>query len=267
MSGTRRVRSFLRPGTRLGGRYVVDRLVGSGGASMVYGGRDEETGRPVAVKVLDPAPEHREAERRRMFREARLTSALRHPHVVEIYGSGTVDHEPPGRRRAFLVMELLAGLTVAQRLDDVFWMPLEAVQPIAAQLLDALGAIHRVGVVHRDVTPSNVFVTGETGREHIKLIDFGIGRDLGDPSSRVTAPDVVVGTLGYMAPEQLFGEPPCPLTDVYGAGATIYRMLTGRPPAHFRASRRPRRPRRALAPTRSPSARCAPPPPRRSPTR
>lgn len=202
---------------------MLGRPLGRGGSSIVYAA-ERADGRPCAVKVLDPEPEHRVTERERLFREARITKSLRHPAIVRVHEAG-----PLAGGKAYLAMERLDGITLESHLDGRFWMDLEEAQALAAILLDALSAAHDAGVVHRDVKPANVFLV--RGQPHApKLIDFGIGRDLGDPRSRVTAPDVVVGTVGYMAPEQLFGDEPTPRTDVYAAGATIYEMLAGRPP-------------------------------------
>lgn len=213
----------------LADRYALGEVLGHGGSSIVYEAHDRRTGERVALKVLDPEPEHRATERERLFREARITASLDHVGVVRVLDSGPL---PDGC--AFLAMERLRGDTLSARMRDCFWLPLDQAIGIAAQLLSALHAAHALGVVHRDVKPDNVFVIDapapESGPPRIKLIDFGIGRDLGDPSSRVTAPDVVVGTVGYMAPEQLFGDDPTPRSDVYAAGATIYEMLGGRPP-------------------------------------
>lgn len=216
-------RRTLPPGTRVARRYVLGRPLGRGGSSIVYAASDPD-GRPVAVKVLDPEPEHRATERERLFREARITEQLRHPAIVRVHDSG-----PLAGGMAYLVMERLDGITLEEHLDGRFWMDLDEARALARVLLDALSAAHDAGVIHRDVKPANLILQG--GRPAApKLIDFGIGRDLGDPRSRVTAPDVVVGTVGYMAPEQLFGDEPTPRTDVYAAGATLYEMLAGRPP-------------------------------------
>jgi len=215
-------------GTRVAGRYEIRSVLGHGGSSIVYEARDLESGRAVALKVLDAAPERgaaeRAVERERMFREARIGGQLRHEGIVRVLDAGPLEGG-----EAFLVMERLEGHTLGRRMQGCFWLPLEDALEIATQLLSALGAAHAAGVVHRDVNPANVFLLG--GSElRVKLIDFGIGRHLGDPSTRVTQPDVVVGTLGYMAPEQLFGDSPTIRSDLYGVGATLYEMLGGRRP-------------------------------------
>ncbi len=203
-------------------------VLGWGGSATVYEAADERSGARLALKLLDPEPEHREAERFRMLREARLMASLGHEAIARVLDGGELEDG-----RAYLAMELLRGHTLAERLQACFWLPLDEASRIAAQLLDALDAAHAAGIVHRDIKPNNVFVLeGERG-PRIKLIDFGIGVDLGDPKSRVTEPEIVVGTLGYMAPEQLFGDDATVRSDVYAAGATVYEMLVGRAPIVF----------------------------------
>jgi serine/threonine-protein kinase len=217
------LRSSRPAGTRLSGRYVLGDVLGQGGSATVYDALDEATATSVAVKVLDPEPPHRDADRARMLREVRLTASIGHPGIVRVLDGGPLDDGS-----VFLVMEKLSGRTLADRLDECFWLPLDEAMAVAAQLLDALGAAHEAGVVHRDVKPSNVFLLHATGRPRIKLIDFGLGMNLGDPGGRVTDPDIVVGTLGYMPPELLFGDDPTVRSDVYAVGATLYEMLAGR---------------------------------------
>ncbi|MCZ7681838.1 MAG: serine/threonine protein kinase [Sandaracinaceae bacterium] len=161
-------------------RYVLRSMIGRGGTATVYEAEDRRSGERVAVKVLDPerpdAGRTGEPERHRMLREARLTSALGHPAIVRVLDAGLLEGG-----RAFLVMERLAGRTLAQRMDECFWLPLDESRDVAAQLLDALEAAHAAGIVHRDVKPTNVFLLEEAPRPRVKLIDFGIGVDLGDP--------------------------------------------------------------------------------------
>ncbi|MCA9609372.1 MAG: serine/threonine protein kinase, partial [Myxococcales bacterium] len=217
-ASAREGRDTLPPGTVLAGRYELRYVLGRGGSSVVYAARDERGG-DVAVKLLDPEPEHRFVERQRLLREARLTRTIRHESIVTVRDAGELDDG-----RAFLVMERLKGRTVADRMSGLFWMPMDETLAVASQLLEALDCAHALGIVHRDVNPANVFLL-DGDEVRIKLIDFGIGRDLGNPTSRVTQPDIVVGTLGYMAPEALLGDDPSIGSDVYGAGATIYEML------------------------------------------
>lgn len=215
-------RTVLEPCSFVADRYVVGNVLGMGGSSVVYEGFDLVLEREVAVKVLDPEPAHQRTERARMYREARLAGSIAHPAIVEVSDAG-----PLASGGAYLVMERLFGQTLAERLEGIFWLPFEEAVDLAEQLLHALEAAHAHGIVHRDVNPRNIHLSESGG---LKLIDFGISRPLGDPMSRVTEDDVVVGTLGYMAPEQLFGDEPTAASDIYAAGATLYEMFGGRPP-------------------------------------
>jgi serine/threonine-protein kinase len=214
-------------GSRVARRYVLHAILGQGGSATVYEAEDGESGARIALKILD-TEEHRGPERERMLRESRLTASVGHSGIVRVLDGGPLE-----QGRAYLAMELLRGETLAQRLDCCFWLPIEEAMSIASQLLEALEAAHAMGVVHRDIKPNNVFLLGRD-KPCIKVIDFGIGVDLGDPHSRITEPDIVMGTLGYIAPEQLFGDDATIESDIYGAGATIYEMLAGRPPIAFK---------------------------------
>ncbi|MGE0785564.1 MAG: serine/threonine-protein kinase [Sandaracinaceae bacterium] len=206
-------------------RYRLGEAIGTGGSSVVYEALDEHTGRLVALKILEPASGFAATERERIFREARLAGAIRHESIVEVFDAGPLDGGG-----AWLAMERLEGETLRSRLAECFWYPLEEGFDIARKLLCALEAAHAHGVVHRDVNPSNVILSDTASGTRLTLIDFGISRTLGDPRSRVTEENVVVGTLGYMAPELLFGDEPTARSDVYSAAATIYEVLSGRPP-------------------------------------
>ena len=215
----------LQPGTEVG-PYVITGLIGEGGMGRVYRARDARLGRHVAIKVLPPSLAHEPARRVRMEREARATGMLNHPNIVTVYDVG---HH---RGAPFIVTELLEGQTLRQhvagkdgvggRLD-----PKSAVDILTA-IADAAGAAHDRAIVHRDIKPENVFLTSD-GR--IKVLDFGIAK-LADAeaASNATATGVIVGTLGYMAPEQLRGDPPQAGTDVYACGVVLYELLMGARP-------------------------------------
>jgi serine/threonine-protein kinase len=199
----------------LGGRYRVERLLGSGGMGRVYLAHDELSGRPVAVKVVAPPTDARLAEGyRRFVREARVVSSLQHPHLVAVVAF----HEELG----ILAMEYMAGGTLADRLAQ----PLSPAQvrALGVELLRGLEAAHAHGVIHRDLKPHNVFyaASGEA-----KLGDFGVAhlQDLG-----ATQTAGFIGTLAYMSPEQISGAPLSFATDVYGLGVTLFQALTGRLP-------------------------------------
>ena len=192
-------------------RFRVIGVLGRGGMGVVLEVHDCTLGREVAVKYL--TPERRTADLEvRFVREARAAATLHHPGIVTVH-----DVDPDG---AFIVMELVRGTTVAAKLEGGK-LPVDEVRRLGAAILDALGAAHAAGIVHRDVKPSNVLL-GDDGT--IKLADFGVAT-FGD--SELTQTGVRIGTPAYMAPEQLRGRANTPRVDVYAAGATLFEMATG----------------------------------------
>jgi len=217
----------LPAGIRLGPYEVID-LLGAGGMGEVYRARDTRLGREVAVKVL---PKHLQADpaaRARFEREARAVAALSHPNILALHDIG--EHEGV----AFAVTEKLEGETLRPRLGrPLSWG--NAVE-IAAGIADGLAAAHSKGIVHRDLKPENVFLTGD-GR--VKVLDFGLARveRLQSPGgsdaptdSLLTGAGTVMGTIGYMAPEQLRGEPVTPAADIFSLGCVLSEMICGRAP-------------------------------------
>jgi len=217
----------LRPGTRLD-RYEVTAHLASGGMGEVYEARDTRLGRIVAIKVLpDLATDPR---RRRFEHEARAASALNHPHICTLHDIGAEGAVH------FLVMERLDGHTLSERLRDG---PLPVAQALeyAAQIAAALSAAHEHGIVHRDLKPANIMLTS-TGA---KLLDFGLAKlkpsgigtaagARGGGHDHTSTPGVVLGTLPYMAPEQLAGKETDARTDLFAFGCVLYEMLAGRRP-------------------------------------
>jgi eukaryotic-like serine/threonine-protein kinase len=200
---------------RLGGRYRVARLLGSGGMGRVYLARDELTGNDVAVKVVAAPVDARSSEGyRRFLREAEVVSSLRHPNIVAVVAA----HEELG----LLAMEYMAGGTLADRLGAP--QPPSLVRAWALEVLSGLEAAHAHGVIHRDLKPANIFfaASGEA-----KLGDFGVAHlvDLG-----ATQTAGFIGTLAYMSPEQISGARLSFAADVYALGVTLFQALTGRLP-------------------------------------
>jgi TolB-like protein/Tfp pilus assembly protein PilF len=202
------------------GPYEIVEPLGAGGMAEVYRARDPRLGRDVAVKVL-PAEAAAEPERRRRFeQEARAVAALSHPNVLAIFDVGASGVP-------YLVTELLQGETLRARLDRG---PLDATRAIevALQLTDGLEAAHARGIVHRDLKPENLFLTSAGP---LKILDFGLARRV-DPEEASdvtrTAHGTMLGTLGYMAPEQVRGLEADHRADLFACGAIIYEMLTGR---------------------------------------
>ncbi|MGH9315540.1 MAG: protein kinase domain-containing protein, partial [Thermoanaerobaculia bacterium] len=218
----------LQAGTRLGPYEVLSPL-GAGGMGEVYKARDTRLEREVAVKVLPQNLSSSEEMRQRFEREAKAISQLSHPHICALYDVGS--HEGV----EYLVMELLEGETLAARLAKGP-LPLDQTLRYGVEIADALDKAHRQGIVHRDLKPGNVMLT----KSGVKLLDFGLAKVLvpkGSVESLTSAPtaakDVtqegsILGTLSYMAPEQLEGKEADPRTDIFALGATLYEMATGR---------------------------------------
>jgi eukaryotic-like serine/threonine-protein kinase len=224
----------LQSGTAVG-RYKIDALIGAGGMGQVYRARDPRIERDVAIKVL-PADFAADVERLRRFeQEAHASGALNHPNVATLYDVGTADGRP------YLVMELLDGETLRDCIGRGA-MPAARACEIAAAIARGLAAAHARGIVHRDLKPENVMVTRNG---HVKILDFGIAKlRVREPSldqRTVTTPlrtaaDTMLGTAGYMAPEQVRGEPTDERADLFALGAMLFELLSGRR-AFDRASR------------------------------
>ena len=203
---------------RLGSRYVLLDVIGVGGMSTVWRGRDEVLGREVAVKVLSPQYAADAAFRARFVREARHAAALSHPRLVTVFDCG-VDGTTP-----FIVMELVAGRTLRQVLDMAGPLPPDDAVAVAAAVCDGLEAAHAIGLVHRDIKPANIVLSGG----EVKVLDFGIARLEGTAGS--TGTRAVLGTAAYLSPEQASGRQAGPQADLYGLGCVLFEMLTGTPP-------------------------------------
>jgi Tol biopolymer transport system component len=203
----------------------------------VYKARDTRLGRVVAIKVLSPRLAEDPHFRVRFEREARAISQLNHPHICTLYdiGEATGSDAPAGTLVSYLVMELLDGETLAERLA-CGPLPLDQALTYATQIADALDKAHRHGFIHRDLKPGNVMVTKKAG---VKLLDFGLAEERAQPlpagwadaatrTNPVGAPGMVLGSLHYLAPEQLDARQSDERTDIFACGALIYEMVTGR---------------------------------------
>ena len=200
-------------------RYRRVRLLGHGGMAKVELARDTELDRPVAIKRLAENLAANDGYQQRFLREARLAARLSHPNIVAVYDAGSENGVP------FIVMEYVEGETVNDLLGRRRRLePTEAVA-FALQACSGLEAAHEAGLVHRDIKPRNLLITTEG---ILKIADFGIARSL--DGTQLTAAGTVLGTAGYLAPEQAAGEPVTAAADIYALGAVLYELLTGRPP-------------------------------------
>jgi serine/threonine protein kinase len=211
------------------GPYEILAPLARGGMGEVYRARDTRLRREVALKMMPDAAAHDADSLARFDRETRAVAALNHPNILAIHDTGAVRGIP------YAVTELLQGESLAERLRSGPLAPQKAVD-VAAQIADGLAAAHLRGIIHRDIKPDNIFLTNE-GRA--KILDFGIARieqpartpgiaDSTLSSPRGSSSQFLVGTAGYMSPEQVRGKPIDGRTDIFSLGATFYEMLTGR---------------------------------------
>jgi eukaryotic-like serine/threonine-protein kinase len=202
----------------LGGRYRLLEVLGTGGMATVYLAGDDVLGREVAVKVLNPQYAADPGFLARFEREARHVARLNHPRIVTVFDCG-IDGETP-----YIVMELAAGRTLRQILDEGGPRPPGEAAGIAAAVCEALEAAHSAGLVHRDIKPANIMLSGG----QVKVLDFGIARG-GNPAGD-TRTQAILGTAAYLSPELASGGQAGPQADLYSLGCVLFEMLTGAPP-------------------------------------
>jgi serine/threonine protein kinase len=220
---------FLSPSSKPGhrgrlGHYEVQEIIGKGGFGIVLKAFDEKLHRVVAIKVLSPTYAANGSARTRFIREARTAAAVKNEHVVAIYGVED-EAQPP-----YLVMELIDGISLQNKLDKKGALSLKEILRIGLQTAEGLAAAHKHGLVHRDIKPANILL--ENGVERVKITDFGLARAVDDAS--VTQSGTVAGTPMYMSPEQAEGLAVEHRSDSFSLGTMLYAMCTGHPP--FRAS-------------------------------
>ncbi|MPY80286.1 MAG: Stk1 family PASTA domain-containing Ser/Thr kinase [Actinophytocola sp.] len=206
-------------------RYQVGELLGHGGMSDVWRGRDVRLGREVAIKILRADLVRDESFQERFRREAYHSAGLNHPAIVSLYDTGEI--EGPTGSTPFIVMEYIEGRTLRDILRTNGAFDKQHALRVMADVCAALDFSHRNGVIHRDVKPGNIMLTTSGA---VKVMDFGIARAAHDARAGMTLPSAVVGTAHYLSPEQVRGQDADARSDVYAAGCTLYELLTGRPP-------------------------------------
>ena len=214
--------ALLAPGTTVAG-YRVEALIGRGGMGAVYRAAEEGLGRKVALKVIAPELAQDERFRERFLRESRIAASLDHPHVIPIYQAGEQDGV------LFLAMRYVEGSDLANLVAENGALEPKRALDLLSQIAEALDAAHEKGLIHRDVKPSNVLIAEAGGREHCYLGDFGLTKRTGSLSG-VSVAGEIVGTLEYVAPEQITGDPMDERSDVYSLGCVLYECLTGQSP-------------------------------------
>jgi serine/threonine protein kinase len=218
-------------GKSIKNRYQILRKLGQGGMGSVYLAEQVSIGRKVALKLLRGNYAHDEEFIARFRREARLAASLNHPNIVTTY-----DFDQGEDGALFIAMEYIDGIKLSELIRSKGALAIERAIWLAGQIAEGLNAAHRAGVIHRDIKPDNIMVSGEDEFETIKLMDFGIARlrDTGT-TTRLTRPDTIMGTPAYMAPEQAEGAEVSDKTDIYSFGIVMYEMLSGTAP--FKGSR------------------------------
>ncbi len=221
----------LAPGTRLG-PYEVTAPIGAGGMGEVYKARDARLGRDVAIKVLPTSFADDPDRRARFEREAQAVAALSHPNIIAIFDTGMHPSASSGQSHLYVVMELLTGQTLRERLSTgAGGLPVRKAVEIAVQVARGLGAAHGKGIVHRDLKPENIFLLDDG---QVKILDFGLARQAAEPTQSgatqtmaMTGAGMVMGTVGYMAPEQVRGQAVDARADVFAFGAVLFEMVSG----------------------------------------
>ena len=216
---------LLAPGTVIGGKYRIERALARGGMGSVWVARHVQLGSEVALKFLDPSFAASAAHRTRFEREARAAANLKSPHVVHVSDYGFEGTAP------YLVMELLEGEDLGQRLHRIGRMTIPDTARVLAQVGKALRKAHEAGIAHRDLKPANLFLARIDDEEVVKVLDFGIAKESGAALGDATKTGEVMGSPHYMSPEQVRAEKDLDYrTDLWALGVIVYRMLVGELP-------------------------------------
>jgi len=203
------------------GAYRLEQQLGEGAMGCVFRARHEETGAQVALKLVRVELAADDRYRQRFLHEARAASEVSHRHLLKVLDAGEIDG------RQYMAMRLVRGRMLEQHVTDDGPMPAEKIVRIATEIGGALDALHAVGLIHRDVKASNILID-EDDEGAAALTDFGLAKGTG--YAELTRPGQLVGTMDYLAPERIRGEPATPASDIYGLGCVVYECVAGQPP-------------------------------------
>ncbi len=229
-SGIFRIKPTPRMGLKLGGRYEIVGLLDCGGTSEVYLARDALAPLPVIVKMLTEEAARDMQHRERFILGARSSMSLDHPAIGRVFSVEIPPNEPP-----YLIMEALRGESLAEYLAREKKMSQPMALALACEVASGLVAAHKAGIIHRDIKPGNLYLVGPPGAPHcVKIIDFGLSKDLRNVGYGPASLNLVLGTAQYMAPEQVLADPVDERTDIYAFGVVLFGMLTGTLPFGLR---------------------------------
>lgn len=224
------VRNIFPPDRIVGGRYIIEERVGEGGMGRIYKVRHRDLGKNFALKIIHQTLAQQSHIRDAFYREARMASSMNHPNIVAVFDFGVDNYHG-----AFIVMEYLAGETLADRLAREGLIDAKSACDIVLQCAEALSFIHSLGVIHCDIKPENVFLcqpsqSSDSRRNSVRLLDFGLASRPAVDSREIVAATTVAGTPTYLAPERIRAQAPTPASDIYALGVLFYECLTGQPP-------------------------------------
>ena len=217
------------------GRFRIVRQIGSGGMGEVYEAIDLEMGR-IALKTIRPDIAANPDVLSRFKKEVQVALKISGPHVCRIHAFYVLPESATGSKRAFLTMEYLEGLTLADKIRESAPLPWQEAKTIALEICEGLRVIHEAGVIHRDLKSRNVMLTSRNGAVLAIVMDFGLAHEFHGPTSEtatnpsLTSPGAIMGTPDYMAPEQFEGREVSPATDIYALGVILYELVTGKLP-------------------------------------
>ena len=211
-------------GELIDNRYLLQRLIASGGMATIYAGIDTRLDRPVAVKIMHAHLANDEAFVSRFIKEAKATAALSHPNIVSIQDQGWNEGGPPA---VFLVMELVEGSTLRDFLNQHGVVSIEQMFQLMTPVISALAAAHKIGIIHRDIKPENILISKD-GR--VKVADFGLARNMAIGQTMTVESSVVLGSVSYLSPEQVQRGVADARSDIYAVGIVLFEMLTGGKP-------------------------------------